>query len=118
MQEGNRHLVPGQDHPLGSLLGYQFLQCSSGFSCKGHTLVFYVTLVGLLLEPTRVALAMAKRVVVWPGHLFQEAAARHEQARRIRIHQHVGVYTGTIHMWLKVGKLTGYQLAKGMPWTV
>jgi hypothetical protein len=26
----------------------------------------------------------------------------------------LGVYSGTIHHWLKVGKLTGYQLAKGM----
>ena len=30
----------------------------------------------------------------------------------------LGVYPGTIHTWLKVGKLTGYQLAKGMPWKV
>src|SRR6266700_4972169 len=30
----------------------------------------------------------------------------------------LGVYPGTIHHWLKVGKLTGYQLAKGMPWKV
>lgn len=30
----------------------------------------------------------------------------------------LGVYPGTIHKWLKVGKLTGYQLAKGMPWKV
>jgi len=26
----------------------------------------------------------------------------------------LGVYPGTIHKWLKVSKLTGYQLAKGM----
>lgn len=30
----------------------------------------------------------------------------------------LGVFPGTIHKWLKVGKLTGYQLAKGMPWKV
>jgi hypothetical protein len=30
----------------------------------------------------------------------------------------LGVSPGTIHKWLKVGKLTGYQLAKGMPWKV
>jgi DNA invertase Pin-like site-specific DNA recombinase len=30
----------------------------------------------------------------------------------------LGVYPGTIHKWLKVGKLTGSQLAKGMPWKV
>jgi hypothetical protein len=30
----------------------------------------------------------------------------------------LGVFPGTIHHWLKVGKLTGYQLAKGMPWKV
>jgi len=30
----------------------------------------------------------------------------------------LGVSPGTIHHWLKVGKLTGYQLAKGMPWKV
>ncbi|HEY6408940.1 MAG TPA: recombinase family protein, partial [Ktedonobacteraceae bacterium] len=30
----------------------------------------------------------------------------------------LGVDPGTIHTWLKVGKLTGYQLAKGMPWKV
>jgi len=30
----------------------------------------------------------------------------------------LGVFPGTIHKWLKGGKLTGYQLAKGMPWKV
>jgi len=30
----------------------------------------------------------------------------------------LGVFPGTIHTWLKGGKLTGYQLAKGMPWKV
>jgi hypothetical protein len=30
----------------------------------------------------------------------------------------LGVFPGTIHKWLKVGKLTGYQLSKGMPWKV
>ena len=30
----------------------------------------------------------------------------------------LGVYSGTIHHWLKVGKLTGSQLAKGMPWKI
>jgi transposase len=30
----------------------------------------------------------------------------------------LGVYSGTIHHWLKVGKLTGHQLAKGMPWKI
>lgn len=30
----------------------------------------------------------------------------------------MGVFPGTIHTWLKGGKLTGYQLAKGMPWKV
>jgi DNA invertase Pin-like site-specific DNA recombinase len=30
----------------------------------------------------------------------------------------LGVYPGTIYKWLKVGKLTGSQLAKGMPWKV
>ena len=30
----------------------------------------------------------------------------------------LGVSSGTIHKWLKVGKLTGHQLAKGMPWKV
>jgi hypothetical protein len=30
----------------------------------------------------------------------------------------LGVFPGTIHTWLKVGKLTGYQRAKGMPWKV
>ena len=30
----------------------------------------------------------------------------------------LGVFPGTIHHWLKVGKLTGSQLAKGMPWKV
>jgi len=31
---------------------------------------------------------------------------------------HLGVNPSTIHHWLKVGKLTGYQLAKGMPWKI
>jgi DNA invertase Pin-like site-specific DNA recombinase len=30
----------------------------------------------------------------------------------------LGVFPGTIHTWLRVGKLTGHQLAKGMPWKV
>jgi DNA invertase Pin-like site-specific DNA recombinase len=30
----------------------------------------------------------------------------------------LGVFPGTIHKWLKVGKITGCQLAKGMPWKV
>jgi hypothetical protein len=30
----------------------------------------------------------------------------------------LGVHPSTIHHWLKVGKLMGYQLAKGMPWKV
>ncbi|GHO88612.1 recombinase family protein [Dictyobacter formicarum] len=31
---------------------------------------------------------------------------------------HLGVNPSTIHHWLKVGKLTGHQLAKGMPWKI
>jgi len=30
----------------------------------------------------------------------------------------LGAFPGTVHKWLKVGKLSGYQLAKGMPWKV
>ncbi|MFL5625346.1 MAG: helix-turn-helix domain-containing protein, partial [Ktedonobacteraceae bacterium] len=30
----------------------------------------------------------------------------------------LGVFPGTIYKWLKAGKLTGSQLAKGMPWQV
>jgi hypothetical protein len=30
----------------------------------------------------------------------------------------LGVFPGTIHTWLKTGKLTGCQLAKGMPWKI
>ena len=30
----------------------------------------------------------------------------------------LGVDPGTIYSWLKVGKLAGSQLAKGMPWKV
>ena len=30
----------------------------------------------------------------------------------------LGVFPGTIHTWLKGGKLTAYQLAKGMPWKI
>ncbi len=30
----------------------------------------------------------------------------------------LGVHSGTIHHWLKVGKLIGSQLAKGMPWKI
>lgn len=30
----------------------------------------------------------------------------------------LGVNSSTIHHWLKVGKLTGHQLAKGMPWKI
>ncbi|MHB8601009.1 MAG: MerR family transcriptional regulator [Ktedonobacteraceae bacterium] len=30
----------------------------------------------------------------------------------------LGVNPSTIHHWLKVGKLTGSQLAKGMPWKI
>jgi hypothetical protein len=48
MQEGNRNLVPGQDHPFGSLLGDQFLQ--HGFSCKGFALVLHTALVLLLIS--------------------------------------------------------------------
>jgi len=31
---------------------------------------------------------------------------------------HLGGNASTIHHWLKVGKLTGHQLAKGMPWKI
>ena len=30
----------------------------------------------------------------------------------------LGVFPGTVHKWLKGGKLSGYPLAKGMPWKV
>jgi hypothetical protein len=30
----------------------------------------------------------------------------------------LGVYSGTIHKWLRVGRLDGCQLAKGMPWQI
>lgn len=30
----------------------------------------------------------------------------------------LGVHSSTIHHWLKVDKLTGHQLAKGMPWKI
>jgi hypothetical protein len=30
----------------------------------------------------------------------------------------LGVYPGTIHKWLRVGRLEGCQLAKGLPWQI
>jgi hypothetical protein len=58
-----------------------------------YTAVLHPSLVILVIESAGVALTGVKFVVLRPGDLVQEAPARYEQARAIRIHEgdHAGL---------------------------
>src|SRR5690349_10621090 len=94
VQQRNGDRIARQDDVRGPLMRHQLLDGCGHVAGEVNTAVLHPSLIVLVVEPARVALARVKLVVCWPGYLVEKTPAGHEQARGVRIHE--GDHTGLV----------------------
>jgi hypothetical protein len=93
------------DAEIAAILNAEGLQTARGRPFTGK-------MIWLLRDKWGIPAVRVKATATTPARWEDGTYSAHEVAKVL------GVFPGTVYHWLRVGRLAGYQLAKGVPWQI